>query len=61
METKLIRLHKPTYDRLDACRGKRETFNECINRLIDVWVMVNDVKTTLGPSHYLMGDQNRDK
>ena len=51
--TKLIKLHDDTYARLDEVREKRETFSQVVDRLLDLYIMLEDVSKTLGPSHYL--------
>ena len=46
-------LRVETYQRLDALREKRETFNEVVNRLCNVFEMIRAIPDTLGPSHFL--------
>jgi len=46
METKVVRLHISTYDRLDAVREKRQTFSQAIDELLNVY---ETVKRALAP------------
>jgi len=50
---KLIRIHEDTYNRLEALRGKRETFNEVVGRLCSVMETIKAIPDTLGPNHPL--------
>lgn len=53
MRTKIIKLHDDTYDNLDAIREKRESFNDTVERLIDLYSKIETASQILGPSHYL--------
>ena len=57
---KLIRLHEETYNRLEALRGKRETFDQVVNRLCSVFETIKAIPDTLGPQHPLIGGRNPD-
>ncbi len=52
--SKQIRVSDPTYLRLESVREKRETFSMVIDRLLEVYLQIKNIKDTLGPSHYLM-------
>lgn len=41
---KTIRIHKQTYDRLEALRDKRETFDDVIKRAVDLVEELRRVK-----------------
>lgn len=46
MEGKTVKLSVPIYNRLDELRGKRETFSNTVERLLDmrdVFVQLNSV------------------
>jgi hypothetical protein len=51
--SKQIRVSDPTYLRLETVREKRETFSQVIDRLLEVYLQIKNIKDTLGPSHYL--------
>ena len=52
--SKQIKLSDPTYLRLESVREKRETFSQVVDRLLEVYLQIKNIKDTLGPSHYLM-------
>jgi len=52
--SKSIKVTDGVYIALEAIREKRETFSECVERLIKVYATIKGVSDTLGPSHYLM-------
>lgn len=51
-----IKVTDGVYIALEAIREKRETFSECVERLIKVYATIHDLSTTLGPSHYLRSE-----
>ena len=51
--SKTIWLKDETYNKLEAVREKRETFDKAIERLIRIYTTLFEVSETLGPSHYL--------
>lgn len=52
--SKSIKVTEQTYERLCQHQRPRETFSDEVDRLLELYEVVQDVKTTLGPSHYLM-------
>ena len=50
---KTIKVEDQVYDRLEEIREKRETFSECVERLLKVYDTIKTVSDILGPSHYL--------
>ena len=63
--SKTIKVEDQVYDRLEEIREKRETFSECVERLLKVYDTIKTVSDTLGPSHYLkerplVGTQTKD-
>ncbi len=50
---KTIWLRQETYDRLDSHREKRETFDQVVNRLCNIYETIKAIPDTLGSSHYL--------
>lgn len=51
--SKQIRLRNETYQRLDALRGKRETFDDTVNGLCNFYEEIKAIPDALGPSRYL--------
>ena len=49
--SKTVKLTDGVYIALDALRQHRETFSEAVERLIKLYVAVEEMSTTLGPSH----------
>lgn len=50
-----------TYQRLDNLRGKRESFDQVINRLCGVYETIKAIPDTVGPGHQVMERPNKDK
>lgn len=48
---KAIKVKEETYNRLIDVQDKRESFDHEINRLLDVYTMLQDMNKTLGPGH----------
>jgi len=48
-----IKVTDGVYIALEEVREKRETFSECVERLLRVYDTIKGVSDTLGPSHYL--------
>lgn len=59
--SKTIKLENKTYHRLEEVREKRETFSQAVERLLDLFAKMSDVSRTLGPSHFLKENQNKEK
>jgi len=55
--SKTIKVSEKTYDALEELRDKRETFDEAVQRLLQVFRTIKGVSDTLGPSHFLKGDK----
>lgn len=53
MQSKSIRIREVTYERLRSLRAPRESYNEVIERLLNVMETWRAVSDTLGPAHYL--------
>jgi len=49
-----IYLWEKTYQRLDALRGKRESFDAVINRLCSVYETIKAIPDTVGPGYQIM-------
>lgn len=45
---KSVKLEPETYDELDRLRGKRETFSQAVQRLLDMANLVRAAATKLG-------------
>jgi len=54
---RLVSLSEATYMRLDEVRGKRESFSQAVDRLLNLHDAMSDVSKTLGPSHFLKSEQ----
>lgn len=52
--SKQIRVSDTTYKELELLMQPRETFENVLRRLLVVYKEISDIKTTIGPSHYLM-------
>lgn len=59
--SKTIKLENKTYHWLDDIRKKRETFSQAVERLLDLHAAMSDVSKTLGPSHFLKENPNKEK
>ncbi|GAH73496.1 unnamed protein product [marine sediment metagenome] len=55
MEGKTIWLRPETKERLDALRGKGETFDQVVERLCSVFETIRAIPDTLGPQHPVGG------
>jgi len=55
--SKTIKLQDETYHRLEEIQEKKETFSQAIDRLLDLYIMMDNVSKTLGPSHLLKSAQ----
>ena len=53
MASKTIKVSEVNHNRLVALMRPRESFDEVITRLLDLYEMMTSVSETLGPSHYL--------
>jgi len=51
MDGKTIWLRPETKERLDALRGKGETFDQVVERLCSVFETIRAIPDTLGPNH----------
>lgn len=60
MEGKTIWLRPETKERLDALRGKGETFDEVVQRLCSVFETIKAIPDTLGAQHPVVGGRNPD-
>lgn len=56
MEGKTIWLRPETKERLENIRGKRETFDEVVQRLCSVFETIKAIPDTLGPNHPITTD-----
>lgn len=59
--SKAIKLQDRTYHRLEEVQEKKETFSQAIDRLLDLYTMMSDVSSTLGPSHLLKERPNKEE
>ena len=46
-ERMTVKLDRPVYDRLDAFRGKRETFSQAVERLLTLLDRVGELRAVL--------------
>ncbi|MBU2685933.1 MAG: antitoxin VapB family protein [Gammaproteobacteria bacterium] len=51
--SKTIKLSDKTYNALEDLREKRETFDEAVQRLLNVFRTLKEASDILGPGHYL--------
>ena len=56
---KTVWLKDDTYARLDAIRGKRETFDEVVGRLCSVLETIRAIPDTLGPGHPVVAGRHQ--
>ncbi len=46
-----IKLHQEVYDRLCQFQGKKETFNQAVDRLLKVWEGFHSLSQVVGGMH----------